>query len=78
MATWYPLFVLAVGLLVVIGGIVALRINAFMSLITAAITVSLMSPGDWDEKIPRVAEAFGATAAGVGIVMRWRPLLARQ
>ncbi|QEG34141.1 GntP family permease [Bythopirellula goksoeyrii] len=69
MATWYPLFVLAVGLLVVIGGIVALRINAFMSLITAAITVSLMSPGDWDEKISRVAEAFGATAAGVGIVI---------
>ena len=66
---WYPLLVLAVGLVIVIGGIVALRLHAFLALITAAVVVSLMAPGAWDDKVPRVAEAFGATAAGVGVVI---------
>lgn len=69
MSTWYPLLTLMVGLAVVIGGIVALRVNAFLSLITAAIVVSLMSAGAWGEKIPRVAEAFGTTAGSIGIVI---------
>ncbi len=69
MESAYPFLVLAIGLSIVIGGIVGLRVNAFLSLIVAAVTVSLMSPGEWSEKIPRVAEAFGGTAAGVGIVI---------
>lgn len=66
---WYPVWVLAVGVAVVIGMIMVLRINAFFALITAAIVVSLMSPGAEAEKIKRVAEAFGATAGGIGIVI---------
>ena len=69
MAAWYSLLALAIGLLIVVGGIVLLRISAFLSLITAALVISLMSPGAWSEKIPRVADAFGSTAAGVGIVI---------
>ncbi len=65
----YPLFVLFTGLVVVIGGIVVLRMHAFLALISAATVVSLLAPGDWSDKIPRVAEAFGSTAAGVGIVI---------
>ena len=49
--------------------IVGLRINAFIALITAAILVSLVAPGDWTLKIVRVAEAFGNTAGSIGIVI---------
>src|SRR5690606_23753655 len=68
-STAYPFFVLAVGLAIVIGGIIVLRLHAFLSLITAAIVVSLLAPGEWAEKVPRVAEAFGDTAGGIGIII---------
>jgi GntP family gluconate:H+ symporter len=64
---WYPIAVLLSGMIVVIAMIMVLRINAFIALITAAILVSLMSPGAG--KISRVAEAFGASAGGIGIVI---------
>jgi GntP family gluconate:H+ symporter len=69
LSTSYPLFILLAGLVVVVGGIVILRMHAFLALICAATVVSLLAPGAWGDKIPRVAEAFGATAAGVGIVI---------
>ena len=69
MSAGYPLFVLGVGLVIVVGGIVVLRMHAFLALISAAMVVSLLAPGDWSDKIPRVAEAFGSTAAGVGVVI---------
>lgn len=65
----YPLLILLVGIVIVIGGIVVLRVNAFVALITAAIAVSLMAPGEWAMKINRVAGAFGSTAASIGIVI---------
>jgi len=69
MTDYYPFLILAVGLTVVIGGIVLLRVNAFLSLVAAAMVVSLMAPGGWSTKISRVAEAFGSTAASIGIVI---------
>jgi GntP family gluconate:H+ symporter len=48
---------------------VVLRVHAFLALLSAAITVSLLAPGAWAEKLKRVAEAFGTTAAGIGIVI---------
>lgn len=69
MAEWYPLFVLAIGLVIVVGSIIALKLHAFIALVTAAVVVSLLAPGEWSDKIPRVADAFGTTAAGVGIVI---------
>ena len=54
-----PLLVLAIGMAVVVGMILVLRVNAFLSLITAAILVSILSPGPLPERISRVAEAFG-------------------
>ncbi|MCP5143893.1 MAG: gluconate permease [Gammaproteobacteria bacterium] len=69
MASLYPFLILAVGLAVVVGGILVLRLHAFIALIAAAFAVSLLAPGEWADKIPRVAEGFGATATGVGIVI---------
>lgn len=69
LSAYYPFLILLVGLVIVIGGIVMLRLHAFLALITAALVISLMAPGQWGEKATRVAEAFGDTAAGVGIVI---------
>jgi len=66
--TW-PMITLGVGIVVVLGLIIALKVNAFIALITAAIVVSLMAPGDWSGKISRVAVAFGNSAGGIGIVI---------
>lgn len=65
----YPLITLAVGIGIVLGAIILLKVNAFIALITAAMVVSLMAPGDWGGKISRVASAFGGTAGGIGIVI---------
>ncbi|QDU40185.1 Gnt-II system L-idonate transporter [Maioricimonas rarisocia] len=65
----HPLLILAVGVATVIGMILVLRINAFMALITAAILVSLLAPGELADKISRVAEAFGESAGKIGIVI---------
>ncbi len=73
-----PLITLLIGMAIVIGMIVVLRIGAFLSLITAAIVVSLLAPGGWvslSEKgewvtsVSDVATAFGTTAGKIGIVI---------
>jgi GntP family gluconate:H+ symporter len=40
-----PIVILLIGVVVVIAMIVALRVNAFIALITAAIVVSILAPG---------------------------------
>ena len=65
----HPLLILAIGMFTVIFMIAALRLNAFLALITSAIIVSLLAPGPLAEKISRVATAFGQTAGGIGIVI---------
>jgi len=64
-----PLVILLVGIVAVIGMIIVLRVNAFIALVTAAMLVSLLSPGAWAEKISRVAVAFGSNAGKIGIVI---------
>lgn len=53
----------------ILGAIILLRLNAFLALIGAAILVSMLAPGDPAAKITRVAEGFGRTAGGIGIVI---------
>lgn len=65
----HPLVILLIGMMVILGAIVVLRINAFLALIGAAILVSLLAPGDPAQKISRVAEGFGRTAGSIGIVI---------
>jgi GntP family gluconate:H+ symporter len=65
----HPLLILVMGMTVVLGTIVVLRVNAFRALMVAAILVSLLAGGDPATKIVRVAEAFGRTAGNVGIVI---------
>jgi H+/gluconate symporter-like permease len=64
-----PWLILCVGIIAVIGLIVVLRVNAFIALISAAMLVSLLAPGELSEKISRVAEAFGSVVGSIGIVI---------
>jgi len=68
-----PLIILGVGMAVVLGLIIGLKLNAFLALITAAMVVSLLAVGllggDWWDSIARVATAFGKSAGGIGIVI---------
>ena len=64
-----PLIILAVGVVTVVGMIIVLRLNAFVALITAAMLVSVLAPGEIAEKISRVAAAFGNTAGAIGVVI---------
>ena len=65
----YSILCLFVGMATVLGLIIILRTNAFIALITAALVVSLMAPGEIQDKIGRVATAFGGMAGGIGIVI---------
>jgi len=65
----HPLLILALGIFTIIFMITALRINAFIALITSAILVSLLAPGELSERVSRVAKAFGDTAGNIGIVI---------
>jgi gluconate:H+ symporter, GntP family len=65
----HPFLILAVGMIVILGAIIGLRLNAFLALIVAAIVVSFLAPGEPGVKIARVAEAFGKTAGSIGIVI---------
>lgn len=65
----YPILVLVIGIAIVMGLILALRINAFIALIVAAFAVSLMAPGEMAIKVTRVVSAFGSVAGAIGIVI---------
>jgi len=65
----HPLMILAVGMATVILMITLLRMNAFIALITSALIVSLLAPGELSERVSRVAKAFGDTAGSIGIVI---------
>ena len=65
----WPFIRLGIGVAIVLGLIIALKVNAFIALISAAIVVSLMSPGPFYLKMARVAEAFGTGAGNIGIVI---------
>ena len=73
----HPLIILGIAVATVVGMIIVLRINAFIALITAAIVVSLLAPGESSEKISRVAVAFGNTAGKIGIVIAMAAVIGR-
>lgn len=65
----YPQYILLIGIVTVIGMIIVLRMHAFIALISAAMLVSLLSPGALSDKISRVAAAFGSSAGSIGVVI---------
>ena len=74
---WFPFLLLILGIATVLTLIIVLRVNAFVALITAAILVSILSPGEWPLKITRVAEGFGRTATNIAIVIAFAAIIGK-
>jgi len=72
-----PLVILLIGVVIIISMIIILRVHAFIALITAAIVVSLLSPGEWAVKITRVADAFGSVAGKIAIVIAMAAIIGK-
>ena len=73
-----PLGILAVAMVVVLGGVMLLRLHPFVVLTAAAFVVALLSPPDRSDPVSagqRVAEGFGKTAVDVGIVIAMASIL---
>lgn len=66
---YWPLVILAIGIVTVLGLIIGFKLNAFLALIIAAILVSVLAPGSLDGKISRVASSFGSAAGNIAIVI---------
>src|SRR5688500_17094092 len=73
----HPLLLLAVGIGTVLLLIVVLRTNAFLALITAALLVSVLAPGEPYEKLDRVAVEFGRHAGQIGIAIGLAAIIAQ-
>ncbi len=72
----HPLLILVVAIFVVFLLIIRLKINAFIALITAAMTVGVLSPQvGFAEVMPEVAAAFGRVCGGIGIVIALAALI---
>jgi Mg2+/citrate symporter len=63
------MLILPIGVAIVIGMILCLRINAFIALITAAVVVALLAEGDTAANVAGVGGAFGKVCGGIGIVI---------
>lgn len=61
--------IVGIGIAVVLVLIIQFRINAFLALIAAAVTVSFLADGSMASKMPRVASEFGIAAGKVGLVI---------
>lgn len=72
----HPLVVLLIAICVVFFLIIRLKINAFLALISAAITVgALSSEVPFGEVMPETAAAFGRVCGGIGIVIALAALI---
>jgi GntP family gluconate:H+ symporter len=72
-----PIVILIIGVAFLIMMMLVLRLNAFVALITTAMIVSLLSPGDFADKITRVGKAFGGVAGGIGIVIAMAAIIGK-
>jgi GntP family gluconate:H+ symporter len=64
-----PVWILLIGMLVVVGGVLVLRLHAFLALILGAILVAALTPNQTDTVGARVAQGFATTAKDVAIVI---------
>ncbi len=72
-----PIVILIIGVALLIAMMLVLRLNAFAALITSAMVISLLSPGDFADKIARVGSAFGGVAGSIGIVIAMAAIIGK-
>jgi len=73
----WAMITLGVGIVLVLGMIIGLRMHAFLALIISAIVISLMSGGDPAARIEAVVSAFGTAAGGFGIVIAMAAIIGK-
>ena len=73
----YPFLVLVVGIATVLGLIIVLKVNAFLSLVIAALLVSLMVGGNPGLRMDAVVSAFGKSAGDIGIVIAMAAIIGK-
>ncbi|MEX0824549.1 MAG: SLC13 family permease [Pirellulaceae bacterium] len=73
----YPLMILAIGMVAVLGLIIGLKTNAFLALIVSALIVSLLAEGDPGERMQAVVNSFGSAAGSVGIVIAMAAIIGK-
>ncbi len=97
----HPAVILAIAVTIVLGGILILRLHAFVALLLAALVVAILTPqtalrkyadeqvakGEWTEKAAgkfvkstapgRVADGFGETCAGIGILIAMASIIGK-
>jgi GntP family gluconate:H+ symporter len=72
----HPVLVLLLSIAVVFLGIIRFRVNAFLALIAAALTVGIASPRiPVGEVVPETARIFGTVAGNIGIVIALAALI---
>jgi gluconate:H+ symporter, GntP family len=72
----HPVLVLGIAIAVVFVLIIKVRMNAFIALVVAAITVGVLSPNmQLQEVMPKVAEIFGVMCGKIGIVIALAALI---
>ena len=72
-----PIAILIIGVALLIFMMLVLRLNAFVALITSAMVISLLSGGEFADKIGRVGKAFGGVAGGIGIVIAMAAIIGK-
>jgi len=72
----HPVLVLVIAIAVVFVLIIKVRMNAFIALVVAAITVGVLSPNvQFQDVMPKVAEIFGVMCGKIGIVIALAALI---
>lgn len=71
-----PFLILAIGMAVVIGGILALRLHAFLALILGALTVAALTPSD-EAAIARVSSALGGGFSKLAIIIAMAAIIGK-
>lgn len=74
---YWPMLTLVVGIALVLGMIIGLKLNAFLALIISALAVSLMVEGDAGQRVEAVAAAFGGAAGRIGIVIAMAAIIGK-
>jgi gluconate:H+ symporter, GntP family len=67
-----PLISLLLGMAIVVGGILALRLHAFLALLCGAVVVAVVAPqtsGSDSSVAARIADGFGNTCGKIGILI---------
>lgn len=72
-----PLLILFVGVVIVVGGIIGLKLHPFLALLLGALVVAIMTPGSTKSVGERIALEFGNTCGKLGILIAMAAIIGK-